>query len=657
MKRIVIENVWPEIDGGRFAIKRCVHDLVTVEANIFADGHDQISAMLLYRPKNTEHWQSAPLYFIGNDRWQGQFSLQQIGQYDYTIQAWINHFATWKYNIERWIGAQKDISIEIHIGLQLIEQVKALAHGKHAEKLQYLFHKIQNSPNPQDLLQTIHDPELTNIMSLHIDSESVVLYESILSICVDREKVRFSSWYELFPRSLGKNPYEHGTFNDLINHLPYIQKMGFDVIYLPPIHPIGMSYRKGKNNNPQAGPNDPGSPWGIGSPEGGHKSIHPQLGNFEDFARLIARTKELNMEIALDFAIQCSPDHPYVKAHPDWFKKRPDGTIQYAENPPKKYQDIYPIYFQNPAWQALWEELKSILLFWIQRGVKIFRVDNPHTKSFFFWEWVIKEIKRDYPEVIFLSEAFTKPSVMYYLAKLGFSQSYTYFTWRNSKHEITEYFTEITKAPLIEYFRPNAWPNTPDILHEYLQHSGRAGFIVRVVLAATLTANYGIYGPAYELLTHEPMGPGSEEYLNSEKYEVRDWNIDDPKSIQHIIMRLNQIRKENPALQSDETLEFHSIDNDKLITYTKKSTKSSNLILTVVNLDPHYTQTGWLTFPIEKFGINPHEGFAVRDLLNHETFIWQGNKNFIKLNPQHSPAHIFLVQTHIHHEQDYEGYT
>lgn len=656
MKRIVIENVWPEIDGGRFAIKRCLHDSVTVEANIFADGHDQISAVLLYRIKNTESWQSTPLYFIGNDRWQGQFSLQHIGQYDYTIQAWINHFSTWKHNIERWVAAKQDISIELHIGLQLIEQVKSLAQGKQAEKLQYFFHKIQNSAHTGDLLQIIHDPELSNIMNQYVDNESVVLYAKTLSIWVDRERARFSSWYELFPRSLGKNQ-THGTFNDLINHLPYIQKMGFDVIYLPPIHPIGISYRKGKNNNPQAGSNDPGSPWGIGSAEGGHKSIHPQLGNLEDFDRLIGRVKELNMEIALDYAIQCTPDHPYVKAHPDWFKKRPDGSIQYAENPPKKYQDIYPIYFQNPTWQELWEELKSTLLFWISHGVKIFRVDNPHTKSFLFWEWVISEIKRDYPEVLFLSEAFTKPSVMYYLAKLGFSQSYTYFTWRNSKQEIIEYFTEITRPPLSEYFRPNAWPNTPDILHEFLQHSGRSGFIIRVVLAATLAANYGIYGPAYELLAYEPSGPGSEEYLDSEKYELKHWNIDDANSIQHIIMRINQIRKENPALQSNDALEFHSIDNDRLIAYTKKSVDSKNLILVIVNLDPHYTQTGWLIFPLEKYGINPHNSFSVHDLLNHETFMWQGHKNFIKLNPHHNSAHILLVQSHIHHEQDYAGYT
>lgn len=656
-KRIVIENVWPEIDGGRFAIKRCVQDLVSVEANIFGDGHDYVSAILKYRPKNTTIWQSKPFHLLGNDRWQAKFTLKQIGQYEYTIQAWINHFITWRHNIERWLSTNQDISVELQLGIQLIEHTKSIAEATDAEKLGYFSEKIKTSASQADVLQYVFSPELLSLMNRYIDADSAVDYSKILSIWVDREKARFSSWYELFPRSLGKSPHEHGTLIDLIHHLPYIHKLGFDVVYLPPIHPIGKSYRKGKNNNPQANPEEPGSPWGIGSAEGGHKAIHPQLGTIEDFDLLITQLKAFNMEIALDFAIQCTPDHPYVQAHADWFKKRPDGSIQYAENPPKKYQDIYPVYFQNNDWQSLWQELKSILIFWINHGVKIFRVDNPHTKAFVFWEWVIKEIKQEHPDIIFLSEAFTKPSVMYYLAKLGFSQSYTYFTWRNSKPELINYFTELTKSPVSEFFRPNAWPNTPDILHEYLQNTGKAGFIIRLVLAATLSSNYGIYGPAYELLVNQSREENSEEYLHSEKYEIKQWDINDPQSIQALITRVNLIRNENPALHRNDTLEFHSIDNEKLICYTKHSLSGNNLLLIVVNLDSNYTESGWLTLPIEKYGIQHQESFPVHDLLNNEHYIWQGERNFIKLDPHHSPAHIFLIQTRIHHEQDYEGYS
>ncbi len=476
-----------------------------------------------------------------------------------------------------------------------------------------------------------------------------------MPIIVEREKARFSSWYELFPRSLGKN-FRHGTFKDLIEHLPYISKMGFDVLYLPPIHPIGNTFRKGKNNNPQAKNNDPGSPWGIGALEGGHTAIHPQLGAFEDFSELVNKAKEHGLEIALDLALQCTPDHPFVKKCSQWFKKRPDDSIQYAENPPKKYQDIYPIYFQTEQWQKLWETWKQTVLFWIKQGIYIFRVDNPHTKSFIFWEWLIHEIKQEYPQVIFLAEAFTRPSVMYYLAKLGFSQSYTYFTWRNSKAEITEYLTELTKTPVREYFRPNFWPNTPDILHEYLQVGGRAAFIARVVLAATLCSNYGIYGPAYELCINTPREPGSEEYLDSEKYEIKSWDLNVPHNLNEMIARINTARRDNICLHDNLSLNFHFVDNEQLISYSKMSADKTNAILVVVNLDPHYTQSGWLDLPIQHFEIQEHDTYCLQDLLSGAQYLWQGRRNYVELNPEKIPAHIFRISRIVKHEQDFEEY-
>jgi starch synthase (maltosyl-transferring) len=447
-------------------------------------------------------------------------------------------------------------------------------------------------------------------------------------------KARFSSWYELFPRSLG-------TFRDVVEHLPYVAELGFDVLYLPPIHPIGTTARKGKNNNVAAEPGDVGSPWAIGAKEGGHKSIHPDLGSLQDFQTLVAKARELKIDIALDIAFQCSPDHPYVKAHPKWFRWRPDGTVQYAENPPKKYQDIYPFEFESEEWPELFDELKSVFQFWIDHGVKIFRVDNPHTKPFALWEYVLSEIKNSHPEVIFLAEAFTRPRIMHRLAKLGFTQSYTYFTWRNTKQELTEYFSELNSPPERDYFRPNLWPNTPDILHETLQHGGRAAFISRVVLAAMLGANYGIYGPAYELMEHVAREPGSEEYLNSEKYEIKRWDLGRTDSLRTLIRQLNEIRKTNSALQSDWSLKFHSIGNDQLICFSKKH--EDNLILVLVNLDPRYVQSGWTDLDLAELGLGVGESYEVHDLLGGGQYAWRGARNFVELSPHALPAHVFQV--------------
>jgi starch synthase (maltosyl-transferring) len=473
---------------------------------------------------------------------------------------------------------------------------------------------------------------------------------------VDREKARFSTWYEMFPRSCGLESGRHGTFKDCMARLPYVAAMGFDVLYLPPIHPIGRTHRKGDNNNPVAGPDDPGTPWAVGSEEGGHKSLHPQLGTLKDFRDFVTSARGYDIEIALDIAFQCSPDHPYVEEHPEWFRRRPDNTVQFAENPPKKYEDIYPFDFETYSWQELWHELKSIVTFWIEQGIRIFRVDNPHTKPFHFWQWLITEIKKSYPDVIFLSEAFTRPKVMYRLAKLGFTQSYTYFAWRNTAWELTQYFTELTRGNAREYFHPNLWPNTPDILTEYLQFGGRPAFMARLVLAATLGANYGIYGPAFELCENRPKEPGSEEYLDSEKYEVKNWDISGPDSLKDFVARVNQIRRENAALQGDWSLRFHEVDNTQLICYSKHTDDFSNVVLVVVNLDPHHTQSGWVEFPLEELGIDPQRSYQMHDLLSGARYLWRGTRNYVELNSQVAPAHIFRMRRRVRTERDFDYY-
>lgn len=653
-QRIVIEEVHPEIDCGNFPIKRCINETITVDAKIFAEGHDDLGAAIKYRSEKSTHWQIEPLTALGNDSWQGSFKVTEIGWYYYTIIAWVDYFHSWRRNLMRWHEAKQDITVELLIGAKLVNSTIKEAKNSHAKRLVFFANQLQ-SPDKEQAYQHALEDELAKIMAEYPSQENIAHYPKELKVFVDRERAGFSSWYEIFPRSLGKKN-QHGTFKELIGQLPYLADMGFDIIYLPPIHPIGQTFRKGKNNNPQAQPDEPGSPWAIGAKEGGHNAIHPQLGTLEDFKALITKTKEYNLEIALDLAIQCTPDHPYVKQHPQWFKKRPDGSIQYAENPPKKYQDIYPINFQSEQWRELWEEWKQVVLFWIKQGVRIFRVDNPHTKPFIFWEWLIKEIKNNYPEVIFLSEAFTRPSVMYYLAKIGFTQSYTYFTWRNSKQEIIDYLTELTRSPLRDYFRPNFWPNTPDILHEYLQAGGKPAFIIRLVLAATMAANYGIYGPAYELCINTPREEGSEEYLNSEKYEVKSWEINQDESLYGLIKTINRVRRHNRCLQDNTSLQFHFVDNQQLICYSKYHSPLNNLIVVVVNLDPHHTQSGFLELPIHLFGIESHDNYCMHDLLSEEKYLWRGRRNYVELNPHKMPAHIFQVSRIVPHEQDFVEY-
>ncbi|HEX2237609.1 MAG TPA: alpha-1,4-glucan--maltose-1-phosphate maltosyltransferase [Gammaproteobacteria bacterium] len=642
-KRVIIEGVKPQVDSGRFAAKRVIGDRIDVEADIFADGHDQISAWLLYRREDASQWRETPMRPLVNDRWRGSFNAEQQGRYRYTIMAWVDAFGTWQRDLQKRVAAGQDVGLQFLIGARLIEEIIARVNRDNRERLQQWMQALSDDGDEESRLRVALNDDLATMMARYPDQERVVQFDRELPIAVDPERARFSAWYEMFPRSCGGS--KGSRLKDCEPRLEYIAEMGFNILYLPPIHPIGQTHRKGRNNRPVAEPGDPGSPWAIGSSEGGHKAINPELGTLADFHAFLARAKDYGLEIALDIAFQCSPDHPYIKEHPQWFRWRPDGTVQYAENPPKKYEDIFPLDFETPDWRALWEELKSVFLFWIEQGVHIFRVDNPHTKPFRFWEWLISGIKQDHPDVLFLSEAFTRPKIMYQLAKLGFSQSYTYFTWRNNRRDLTEYFAELTQTEVRDFFRPSLWPNTPDILHEYLQTGGRPAFIIRFILAATLGANYGIYGPAFELYEHRPRERGSEEYLNSEKYQIREWDIDRPDSLRSLIARVNRIRQQSRALQADWRLKFHSTNNDQLIAYSKTTEDLDNIILVVVNLDPYHPQSGWLHLPSEEFGLSPQAPFQAHDLLTGARYTWQGAHHFIALNPYGQPAHILRMQT------------
>jgi starch synthase (maltosyl-transferring) len=672
--RVIIEGVKPEIDCGRFPIKRIIGDEVVVEADILTDGHDAISAALLYRSGDDPKWTEVPLASRGNDRWQASFKVQALGRYCYTVQGWVDHFKTWARDLAKRVNAGQNVSVDLQIGAKMVEEAGLQAAGVQAAALQAAgvqaggqgaartdakwlttYAETLNAGGDEAARHAL-SPELARLMAAYGPRNYQTTYEKELEVIVDRERARFGAWYELFPRSCSPEPGKQGTFKDVEARLPYVASMGFDILYLPPIHPIGTSFRKGPNNTTVVKPGDPGSPWAIGSAEGGHKSIHPELGTLEDFRHLLETARQYGLELALDIAFQCSPDHPYVKEHPEWFRQRPDGTIQYAENPPKKYQDIYPFDFETPAWRELWDELKSVFQFWIDQGVRIFRVDNPHTKPFAFWEWLITEIKKDTPEAIFLAEAFTRPKALYGLAKRGFTQSYNYFPWRNTKWELTQYLTELTRTDVREYTGPNLWPNTPDILPEFLQFGGRPAFMARFVLAATLGPSYGIYGPAFELSDNSPLAPGREEYLNSEKYEIKSWDIDRPDSLRGLISKLNQIRHENPAFHANHDLRFHEVDNEQIIAFSKSSMDGSNQVLVVVSLDPHYKQSGFITLPLEDLSLDPRQPYQAHDLLTDARYLWQGTRNYVELNPQTVPAHIFVIRRKIRTEHDFDYY-
>ncbi|OGO31222.1 MAG: alpha-1,4-glucan--maltose-1-phosphate maltosyltransferase [Chloroflexi bacterium RBG_16_56_11] len=643
-QRVVIENISPEVDGGRFPVKRIAGDIVDVEAVIYADGHDTLLARLRYRHEKDRAWREAPLQSLSNDRWRGSFTAARMGKYYFSITAWVDRFETWRKDLrKRYDTGQMDLSLQFITGAGLIEKTLPKASRPDVSKIKNYLDMLNSEQVTRKKKVRLALSEVVRRLMAKYSERRFAISSPELAITVDRSKAGFSAWYEMFPRSASPEPGRHGTFRDVEARLPYVAGMGFDVLYLPPIHPIGNTRRKGKNNAVTARRGDPGTPWAIGSREGGFKAIHPGLGTLEDFRHLLAAAGDHGLEIALDIAFQCSPDHPYVQKHPGWFLRRPDGTVQFAENPPKKYQDIYPLNFESEDWRGLWEELKGVILYWAGQGVRIFRVDNPHTKPFCFWEWIIGEVKREYPDVILLAEAFTRPVVMYRLAKLGFTQSYTYFTWRNHKRDLTEYLVELTQTGVKDFFRPNFWPNTPDILHEYLQKGGRPAFMARLVLAATLCSNYGIYGPAFELLENTPREPGSEEYLNSEKYELKLWDIDRPDSLRDFIASVNRARRQNPALQRNLNLWFNFTSNDNLLCYSKHTADLSNIILVVVSLGPQGPQSGTVNVPLNAWGLNTDVTYQVHDLLSDARYNWTGEWNPVTLDPEVCPAHVFHI--------------
>jgi starch synthase (maltosyl-transferring) len=659
-RRVIIEGISPEVDGGRFAAKRTLGDLVRVEADVFTDGHDSVAAVVLFRHEDTATWTETPMRAIVNDRWFAEFPVTELGRYRYTVHAWVDHWETWRRDLLKRIAADSDTPLDYLIGAELIRAAAERAgHQSRTDDSRWLREQAdllsKNGGEGKDENRSISvSPALHDAMLRNPDRQFATELGRELILVVDPVRARFSSWYEFFPRSASSEPGKHGTFADCEARLPYVAELGFDVLYFPPIHPIGTKFRKGKNNSVNAAEGDVGSPWAIGSAEGGHKSIHRQLGTLEDFRRLVKKASEHGIQIALDIAFQAAPDHPYVQEHEAWFKKRPDGTIQYAENPPKKYQDIYPFDFESSDWFGMWEELKSVFTYWAEQGVRIFRVDNPHTKAFPFWEWAITEIKREYPDALFLSEAFTRPKVMYRLAKVGFSQSYTYFPWRNGKREIAEYLTELNKPPVVDFFRANQWPNTPDILTEFLQLGTRAAFMIRFLLAATLGANYGIYGPAFELLESRPLRAGSEEYLDSEKYQIREWNLNRPDSLREMISLVNRIRKENEALQYDRYIQFHPVDNDMLLCFSKRSPDENNLIVVVINLDPHHKRSGFIDLPLDQMKIEANKPYQAHDLLTGARYLWTGPRNYVDLDPASVPAHILRIKHRSRVESDFE---
>ncbi|RIV19084.1 alpha-1,4-glucan--maltose-1-phosphate maltosyltransferase [Fibrisoma montanum] len=650
-QRVVIEHVAPEIDGGRFPIKAVPGDVIAVEADIFADGHDYLAARLLYKHIEDGTWQETAMALIINDRWGGAFVVEKQGLYHYTIEAWVDHPASWQHEIHLKVADGQRITSELLAGATYVEgmaqRAGRQAGNAHDEAELYRIATLFRTgsaegegDNYNEAVSFAESEQFLHYAHLYPERQYPTRYAPELAVDVDRPRAGFSTWYCLFPRSASREVGRHGTFRDVEALLPRISGMSFDVLYLPPIHPIGTSHRKGKNNSVVSQPGDPGVPYGIGSELGGHDAIHPELGTLDDFKHLIAVAKNYGMEVAMDLAIQCSPDHPWAKEHPEWFKKRPDGTIQYAENPPKKYQDIYPVYFETEDWQNLWLELRRVLLLWGEWGVRMIRVDNPHTKPFAFWEWIIAEVKKVYPDMIFLSEAFTKPKVMQELAKRGFAHSYTYYTWRNNKQELQEYLTELTQSEMKYYFRPNFWPTTHDINPYSLQGGHEPQFLIRYFLAATLSSNYGIYGPSFELMEHIPF-PNKEEYLNSEKYEVRYWDWDKTNKLTYLIGLTNRIRKENPALQKTSNITFCTVSDDAIMAYVKVA--ENNRLLTVVNTDAYSRRAGMVQVPIWELNIQPDQPYVVYDLLTGAYYTWRGEWNYVELDPYTLPMHLFRI--------------
>ncbi|HYG16936.1 MAG TPA: alpha-1,4-glucan--maltose-1-phosphate maltosyltransferase [Bacteroidia bacterium] len=640
-KRVVIANVSPQVDGGRYPAKGAVDELLVISADVFGDGHDEVKAAVLIKHKKERKWREFPMVFMQNDRWEFDFEATKLGFYQFQVLGWVDHFETWRKGLEKKYAAGQDITVELQIGAGLVEQAAKKATEGDKGLLQQWQQALVES-GPKGGYEAAQSEELITLMYNQRDEDTVTMFPLVLEIEIERKKASYSTWYELFPRSASSEPGRHGTFNDVKKILPRIAQMGFDVVYFPPIHPIGFTKRKGKNNSLTAEKDDPGSPWAIGSKEGGHKAIHPELGTMKDFQSLIKEAGKHGIEIALDIAFQCSPDHPYVKDHPRWFKWRPDGTVQYAENPPKKYEDILPFDFESDDWQGLWRELHSVIEFWVEKGITIFRVDNPHTKALRFWEWVIPQIRSKNPEVIFLAEAFTRPRIMEQLGKAGFNQSYTYFTWRHTKQEFVQYLTELTQTPVKDYFRPNFWPNTPDILPPILTHGGETAHILRLILAATMSSSYGIYGPVYEFGINTPHG-AKEEYTDNEKYELKHWDWNADTRIREVITRVNRIRKENTALQSTSNILFAETSNEHILCYCKQDRRNGNTLIIAVNLDLYNVQGAQVKLPLEKLGMDLTTPFKVHDLLSGDVYQWQGEWNYVQLAPWEMPAHILRI--------------
>lgn len=633
--RIAIEAVDPAIDAGRFPAKAVVGQPFTVEADIFCDGHDVIAAALLHRGR--QRWGETPMRHMGNDRWRASVVFAKPGSHEFKIAAWRDLFATWRAEVSKKHDAGQKISLELEEGRRLVEQAAGARAGSSGDRsaLKALLAEVEQSSSEGDMLAVMLSDDMAVLMARLTARVNLTQTETAFPVFVDRERAAFSAWYELMPRSQSGRADRHGTFDDVIERLPYVRSLGFDVLYFPPIHPIGRTNRKGRNNSLMATPDDPGSPYAIGSEEGGHDAIHPELGTFDDFARLVAAARKHGLEIALDFAIQCSPDHPWIKEHPEWFDWRPDGTIKFAENPPKKYEDIVNVHFYRDAIPDLWYALRDVVLFWLERGVRIFRVDNPHTKPLPFWEWMIEEVRQVDPGVIFLAEAFTRPKMMKRLAKVGFNQSYSYFTWRNTKQELTDYLTELTREECRHYMRPNFFVNTPDINPFHLQTSGRPGFQARLVLAATLGTNYGVYS-GFELCEAAAM-PGKEEYLNSEKYEIRAWDWDRPGNIKPDIAFINRLRQENPALRQFVNLNFYNAWNEAILYYGKFTDDLSNFLLFAVNLDPHNPQAAHFEVPLWEFGLPDDATIDAYDLVADQAFAWSGKTQHMYLDPHQRP--------------------
>ncbi len=640
-ERVIIENIQPAVNAGRHPIKRVLGEQVHLTATVLVDGHDVIQAAVVFKHQNSRKWQEVRMNSLGNDEYKASFAVDKMGALEYKVQGWVDYALNWRHGISRKLADNQHVKSELLDGVIHLEHAFAKANKTEKSLLEKAIEVFQNDADYDAAVETALSDELKEIF-LKYPAKQFLAESNSFNCTVDRLKARFSTWYEFFPRSAG-NGYQHGTFKDCLNLLPYVEEMGFDTLYFPPVHPIGEVNRKGKNNTTTANKDDVGSCWGIGSKYGGHMSLHPHLGSEQDFKELVQAAKSRGIEVAMDYALQAAPDHPWVKEHKEWFRWRPDGTVQYAENPPKKYQDILPIYFETHDWKNLWKELLNVALYWVEEfEIKVFRVDNPHTKPFHFWDYLIGEVKKKHNDVIFLAEAFTAPKVMQQLAKVGFQQSYTYFTWRNNKHELQEYVTELTTTNQAEYMQPNFWPNTPDINPYHLQSGNESVHLQRYTLAATLSSSLGIYGPVFEQMISSAL-PGKEEYLDSEKFQVSNYDWEKRSKLTLIITKINQARHRLAALQQTNNIKFLHQDNDQLLTFYKWSDDKSSEVIVAINLDPYYEQEAWLPMPLQEMGIDEHHGYTVRDVVTDSSYHWSGTHNFVKINPV-LPFHIFEVE-------------